>query len=231
MIENDLPLNSSTLAVWIWYYAYLLIITEFIVVLHSQAYNCNLISFNLTPLALLSFFIINFIGSKTYFLSGLQILNIALLRSIVTSKFLIKSLPTMNWSYLFRFFTTRNLLHILSSPNLMLLSVFCPGLLAPFCLPLTFGFWSLIGLFCQIPSVSMFLLGSHSRQLPYLVAPSNASFFHLYSVHVRTHLLLFPYASGLPLAWRNVKLISLAVRLDPRRSGHHRMLSSSFYLC
>ena len=61
--------------------------------------------------ALFSIAIIKFTGLITYFLSGFGILNMALFRSIVTSKFLMKSLPKLNWSDSSRFSTTRKLIH------------------------------------------------------------------------------------------------------------------------
>ena len=63
---------------------------------------------------LFSFAIIKFTGLITYFLSGFRILNMALLRSIVSSKFLMMSLP-INWSDSSRFSTTRKLIHRLRS--------------------------------------------------------------------------------------------------------------------
>ena len=66
---------------------------------------------------LFSFAIIRFTGLITYFLSGFRILNMDLFRSIVTSKFLMKSLLKMNWSDSSRFSTTRKLIHRLRSPR------------------------------------------------------------------------------------------------------------------
>ena len=51
----------------------------------------------LRTLRCFSYVFINFIGFVTCFLTGLRILNICLLTSIITSKFLIKFLPRMNW--------------------------------------------------------------------------------------------------------------------------------------
>ena len=67
--------------------------------------------------AFFSFAIIKFTGLIAYLLSGFRILNIALFKSIVTSKFLMKSLPKMNWSDSSRFSTTRKLIHRLRSPR------------------------------------------------------------------------------------------------------------------
>ena len=81
-----------------------------------------LFAFSLTLLlkntgALFSVAIIKFTSLFTYFLTGFRILNMVLFSSIVTSKFLMKSLPKMNWSDSSRFSTTRNLIHRLSTPS------------------------------------------------------------------------------------------------------------------
>ena len=76
---------------------------------------------------LISFTIIKFTGLITYFLSGFRIPNIALLRSIVTSKFLMKTLPKINWSDSSRFSTTSKLINKLRSPRFRAIIGVFPG--------------------------------------------------------------------------------------------------------
>ena len=130
VIENDL---FKIAALWLFGFGTthtclrLLSSLKFLLVKFTIA---GLLVFNIIILlmksgSLRSCVVVKFTVFLTYFLSGFPILNIALIKTIVRSNFLMKYLTKINWLDLSRFYTTRRLFHRLRYPYFVLWSVFC----------------------------------------------------------------------------------------------------------
>ena len=166
--------------------------------------------------ALFSLAIIRFTGLITYYLSGFRILNMALFRSIVTSKFLMKSLPKMNWSDSSRFSITRKLIHRLRSPRFRAIIGVLPSFWCLFAADSRF--LESIESSLSKPIRTQVSIGIMLKTAPVSSNPRNCVFLPLMSSTCADTSASARCALHPPPTWRSVQSISLLVLPCPRRS-------------